>query len=55
MTRALRPLLLGFLIWCLAFVALYAVQALGCTWAWPEATHRLISSLSGSRLSPVLP
>jgi len=41
-TRALRPLLLGFLIWCLAFVALYAVQALGCTWAWPEATHRLI-------------
>jgi len=40
--RPLWPLLLGFAIWCVAFVALYAMQALGCIWGWPEGTHRLV-------------
>lgn len=42
MTTRLWPLLLGFSIWALAFIALYAVQSLGCTWLWPETIHRLI-------------
>lgn len=24
----------GFIVWSIAFVALYAVQALGCEWGW---------------------
>lgn len=41
MTRTLWPLLLGFGIWALGFVALYVLQALGCIWTWPEPSHRL--------------
>lgn len=41
MTRRLWPLLTGFGIWSLGFVALYALQALGCVWHWPESAHRL--------------
>lgn len=40
MMRGLAPLLSGFAIWALAFVALYALQALGCAWGWPEGAHR---------------
>lgn len=42
MTGKLWPLMLGFSIWALAFVALYALQALGCAWGWPEGPHRLV-------------
>lgn len=46
MIRSLRPLMqasappallwfvAGYVVWSLAFVALYAVQALGCEWGW---------------------
>lgn len=40
MSRRLWPLLAGFVIWAVAFVVLYAVQALGCAWGWPPAVHR---------------
>lgn len=40
MIRGLAPLLTGFAIWALAFVALYALQALGCAWGWPAGAHR---------------
>ncbi|SEP64224.1 hypothetical protein SAMN05428969_0273 [Devosia sp. YR412] len=42
MIAKLWPLLIGFTIWAVAFVALYAMQALGCTWAWQPSWHRLI-------------
>lgn len=42
MTSRLWPLLTGFAVWALAFVALYALQALGCIWAWPEPWHRTL-------------
>ncbi|MCW5721064.1 MAG: hypothetical protein KIS86_07975 [Devosia sp.] len=40
MIRPLWPLLAGFSLWALAFIGLYAVQALGCVWSWPEGPHR---------------
>lgn len=40
MIGKLWPLLIGFCIWALAFIGLYALQALGCVWNWPEALHR---------------
>ncbi len=36
----LWPLLAGFTLWAAGFVTLYAVQALGCIWSWPEPWHR---------------
>jgi hypothetical protein len=33
-------LLAGFALWAIAFVTLYALQALGCAYDWPN--HRLI-------------
>jgi len=30
----------GFTLWSVAFVALYALQGLGCAYDWPEALHR---------------
>lgn len=41
MITKLWPLMIGFTIWSVGFVALYAVQALGCVWLWPEPRHRL--------------
>ncbi|UXN74058.1 hypothetical protein N8D56_01650 [Devosia sp. A8/3-2] len=37
---ALLLLFAGFSLWALAFVMLYALQALGCAYGWPQ--HRLI-------------
>jgi hypothetical protein len=31
----------GFLVWCSALVAVYAVQAIGCTFAWSAGPLRL--------------
>ena len=42
MNRALWPLLAGFTLWSVAFVALYALQALGCLGHWDKAIHRLV-------------
>lgn len=42
MTRTLWPVLAGFVIWCLAFVGLYALQALGCHLGWNAALHRAV-------------
>ncbi|MBJ6988759.1 MULTISPECIES: hypothetical protein [unclassified Devosia] len=42
MIRNQRPLFLliaGFTVWALAFIALYAIQALGCVYNWGGA-HR---------------
>ncbi|WP_233804757.1 hypothetical protein [Paraburkholderia sp. HP33-1] len=43
--RPLSPLRLwwlavGFTIWCLAFVILYALHAIGCAFAWPAGPLR---------------
>ena len=38
--RALMLLAAGFTVWSLAFVLLYALQALGCAYRWPG--HRTI-------------
>ena len=31
----------GFLVWCSAVVVIYAVHAIGCTFAWPAGSLRL--------------
>ena len=31
---------LGFTIWSIAFVALYATNAIGCVFGWPEVVQR---------------
>jgi hypothetical protein len=38
--RALVLLVAGFVVWSAGFVGLYALQALGCAYGWPQ--HRLI-------------
>lgn len=45
-TQVVPPLRLwwlaaGFGVWCSALVALYALHAIGCTFAWPSNTLRL--------------
>ena len=48
--RALPPshlwwLAAGFGVWCSALVVLYALHAIGCTFAWPSTTLRLSLAL----------
>lgn len=31
---------LGFIIWAIAFVTLYAINAIGCEFGWAEGTQR---------------
>ncbi|MEM5294188.1 hypothetical protein VSR82_07575 [Burkholderia sp. JPY481] len=38
--RRLWWLAVGFTIWCLAFVILYALHAIGCAFAWPAGPLR---------------
>jgi hypothetical protein len=48
-TRRLLSLVTGFLWWAGAFLTLYAVNALGCAFAWPPTFQRtvlLVLSLS---------
>ena len=45
MSRPLISLLAGFTLWAIAFVTLYALQALGCVWNWPETLHRMVLGL----------
>lgn len=40
MIRNLWPLLIGFSIWAVAFLAIYSLQALGCVWGWDAGLHR---------------
>lgn len=40
MIRAFVPILLGFVLWSVAFVGLYALQGLGCAWGWLPSLHR---------------
>ena len=40
MTRTLWPLLTGFILWALAFIALYALQYMGCFVTWDPVHHR---------------
>jgi hypothetical protein len=35
-------LALGYGIWCSALVLMYALHALGCAFAWPSATLRIV-------------
>jgi hypothetical protein len=49
--RALVLLVAGFTIWSVGFVALYALQALGCAFGWPQ--HRAI--LIGAYVVSLLP
>jgi len=39
--RRLWWLLLGFIVWCSALVALYALHAIGCAFAWSPGSLRL--------------
>ncbi len=39
--RQLGLLVAGFGIWCSALVVLYALHAIGCTFAWPTEALRL--------------
>lgn len=41
---AVWALIAGFTLWAFAFVALYALQALGCAYGWPQ--HRPILILA---------
>ena len=46
MNRTASPLLLlwlgsGFVVWASALVALYAVHAIGCAFAWPAGSLRV--------------
>lgn len=52
MTRTLWPLLTGFILWSLAFIALYALQYLGCYFQWQPDQHRL--ALVGAYLLSLL-
>lgn len=40
MISRLWPLLIGFALWSLAFVLLYALQYLGCHFGWDPGVHR---------------
>lgn len=42
MIRPIWPLLAGFTLWALSFVALYALQHLGCYLHWDPAVHRTV-------------
>ena len=44
-TRRLWWLVAGFGVWCSALVSLYAVHAIGCTFAWPGGALRLALGL----------
>jgi hypothetical protein len=41
MIRHLWPLLVGFTLWALALIALYALQYLGCHFGWAPMAHRV--------------
>jgi hypothetical protein len=40
--RRLLWLAAGFIVWAHAFLALYAVNAIGCAFAWPAHLQRLV-------------
>jgi hypothetical protein len=40
-SRSLWPVLTGFSLWAVAFTGLYALQYLGCRFAWDPGLHRL--------------
>lgn len=42
MIARLWPLLVGFTLWALAFVLLYALQYFGCRFGWDPAVHRTV-------------
>jgi hypothetical protein len=49
--RALVLLVAGFVVWSVAFVGLYGLQALGCAFGWPN--HRAV--LIGAYLVSLVP
>jgi hypothetical protein len=40
--RSMLVIVMGFAVWSAAFVALYAVNAIGCAFAWPAALQRAV-------------
>ena len=40
-SRELWLLVVGYGVWCLALVVIYALHALGCAFAWPTGAIRL--------------
>ncbi|AEQ51741.1 hypothetical protein KKY_1726 [Pelagibacterium halotolerans B2] len=40
--RHMLVLIMGFGLWSAAFVALYAVNAIGCAFAWPTVVQRWV-------------
>lgn len=38
--REILVVVLGFTAWAAAFVALYAINAVGCAFAWPQGVQR---------------
>lgn len=42
MIRQLWPICIGFGLWALAFIGLYALQYFGCYLGWDPAAHRAV-------------
>lgn len=40
--RHVLVIVMGFVLWSVAFVALYATNAIGCAFAWPTLTQRWV-------------
>jgi|TARA_A100001391_G_scaffold202437_2_gene192033 hypothetical protein len=40
--RSILVIVLGFGVWTVAFVGLYAVNAIGCAFAWPSTVQRAV-------------
>lgn len=53
MSGDLIRLVAGFVLWSLAFVLLYAVQALGCAYGWGEWHRPILVTLYVASLVPL--
>ena len=40
--RTMLIIVLGFTFWSAAFVGLYAINAIGCAFLWPEESQRMV-------------
>lgn len=40
--RSMLVIVMGFVFWSAAFVGLYAINAIGCAFAWPAALQRWV-------------
>ncbi len=52
--RALVLLIAGFTLWSLAFVLLYALQALGCAYGWGDVHRPVLIAAYLASLAPLV-